>query len=102
MNIEYEEEKILSTNREKTKTPEKRPSAAPNFLSLTEKCRAYVAAKDGKSYKSIALEMGRNRRPLVISSKKVFKGDHLRTKVQRKDAILRVQPRLTTSTGDSS
>ena len=72
MNIESEGDKsfISSYDREETKTPERKPNTGYHYLTLTEKCKAYVEAREGKNPVIIAKEMGRNLKTIKDLVKK--------------------------------
>jgi len=72
MNIESEGENTISSNKdwEETKTPEKKSTNTYSYLTLTEKCKAYLGVKEGKSYASLAEELDRNPKTISDIAKK--------------------------------
>ena len=86
MNIESEgENTIVSTKDwEETKTPERKPANNYSFLSLTEKCKAYLGVKEGKTYASIAKDLNRNPKTISDITKKGQKRKSLENQHSRK------------------
>jgi len=89
MNIESEgENTIVSTKDwEETKTPERKPANNYSFLSLTEKCKAYLGVKEGKTYAVLLKILTGIQKPSVRKQRKVKRENHLKINIPGKDAM---------------
>jgi len=83
------------------KTPEKRPQSRYHFLTLTDKCKAYLSAKERQTYTSIAKELDRDPKTIKKIVVKAASRRSLDNKNLKKDDIPKVLQSLMNSTRNS-